>query len=578
MTRQSTTTVSATLPRSDAQITFTDGRCFNAPLGTPLIEYMRAAFPADHPDQPILAGVVGESRLVELRYPVTADLRVRPITLRDSDGGRIYRRSLVLVLTVAVSECFPQTKVAVKHSIPSGGYYCETVGRPNFSSEELAQLKARMLEIVEADEPITRTEMPLDEAKAWFVAHQDESMLRLLNNRAKPYLTVYQLRGVLDYFFGYMTPSTGVLRVFDLIPSEDGFVLRYPLADHPHELMPYTPSIKLERVFQQHKLWQQRMGLDDIGTLNQSLEEGRFREEVLIAEALHARYLDTIAEEIANRHRQGMRLVLIAGPSSSGKTTFSKRLAVHLMAYGIQPFTLAMDNFFVDRALTPRDENGNYDFESLYALNLPRLNADVKRLISGAEVHLPKFNFLNGRSEHGETTRLPNDAVIIAEGIHGLNPNLLPEIDVSRVYRIYVSALTSLNLDSHNRVPTTDVRLLRRIVRDAAHRGYSAQDTLSRWASVRRGEKRNIFPFQENADAIFNSSLPYELAVLKPVAEPLLRRIDPDSPLYIEAKRLLSFLEWVTPAEAKFVPDNSLIREFIGGSILEDYTPTHRIK
>lgn len=233
MTRQSTTTVSATLPRSDAQITFTDGRCFNAPLGTPLIEYMRAAFPADHPDQPILAGVVGESRLVELRYPVTADLRVRPITLRDSDGGRIYRRSLVLVLTVAVSECFPQTKVAVKHSIPSGGYYCETVGRPNFSSEELAQLKARMLEIVEADEPITRTEMPLDEAKAWFVAHQDESMLRLLNNRAKPYLTVYQLRGVLDYFFGYMTPSTGVLRVFDLIPSEDGFVLRYPLADHP---------------------------------------------------------------------------------------------------------------------------------------------------------------------------------------------------------------------------------------------------------------------------------------------------------------------------------------------------------
>ncbi|MCS6872703.1 MAG: nucleoside kinase [Anaerolineae bacterium] len=561
-------------PRTDALVTFPDGRTFSAPLGTPLLAYVQAAYPPDHPEQPILAGLIG-NRLVELTYPIKSDVRVQPITLRHSDGGRIYRRTLVLVLTTAAAELFG-CQIAVKHSIPSGGFYCEVVGRENFSRAELEQLRDYMAQIIAADEPITRYEMPLSEAIAWFEQHGDQAMLRLLKHREKDYLTVYRLRGTLDYFFGYMAPSTGCLRLFELIGAEEGFVLRYPRPETPDRLLPYQPSHKLEAVFHQHKVWQRLIGLEDIGELNDAVRNGRFREEVLIAEALHTRYLDEIARQIVLAHQRGTRLVLIAGPSSSGKTTTSKRLAVQLMAYGIKPYTLEMDNFFVERSRTPRDENGEYDFEALGAMDLERLNHDVKALIQGQRVQLPYFDFKTGKPRDGEIVRLSEDQIIIAEGIHGLNPELLPEVDSERVLRVYVSLLTALNLDLHNRVATTDVRLLRRIIRDAAKRGYSAEQTLDRWESVRRGEKRNIFPYQENADMIFNSGLAYELAVLKPFAEPLLRRVDPDSPRYVEAKRLLAFLEWVSAASAEYVPDNSLLREFIGGSILETYMPYKR--
>ncbi|RMF53668.1 MAG: nucleoside kinase [Chloroflexota bacterium] len=563
-----------TTPRTDALVTFPDGRTFSAPIGTPLQAYIQAAYPPDHPDQPILAGLIG-NRLVELTYPIKADVHVQPITLRHSDGSRIYRRTLVLVLTTAAAELFG-CKIAVKHSIPSGGFYCEVVGRENFSAAELEQLQVHMAQIIAADEPIIRREMPLAEAIAWFEQHDDQPMLRLLKNRTKDYLTVYKLRGTLDYFFGYMAPSTGYLKMFELIGAEEGFVLRYPRPETPDRLLPYRPSHKLEAVFHQHKVWQKLIGLEDIGELNYAVNNGRFREEVLIAEALHTRYLDEIARQIVLAHQRGTRLILIAGPSSSGKTTTSKRLAVQLMAYGIKPYTLEMDNFFVERSRTPRDENGEYDFEALGAMDLERLNHDVKALIQGQEVQLPHFDFKTGKPREGEIVRLSDDQIIIAEGIHGLNPDLLPEIDSERVLRVYVSLLTALNLDLHNRVATTDVRLLRRLIRDAAKRGYSAEQTLERWESVRRGEKRNIFPYQENADMIFNSGLAYELAVLKPYAEPLLRRVDPDSPRYVEAKRLLAFLEWVSAASAEYVPDNSLLREFIGGSILESYMPYKR--
>jgi uridine kinase len=370
-----------------------------------------------------------------------------------------------------------------------------------------------------------------------------------------------------------MLPSTGRITLFDLTLSEGGFVLSFPRPEAPQFVQPYVPFQQLEDVFAQDKSLRRAIRVQDIGELNEAIINGLLREEVLIAEALHSRYLSEIAAQIAARHSQGTRLVMIAGPSSAGKTTFSKRLAIQLMAYGLQPFTLAMDNYFVDREATPKDEHGAFDFEALDALNRPRFNKDLLSMINCEQVQMPHFNFKAGKSEPGQTVRLSTDHVIIAEGIHGLNGALLPAIPKDRIFRIYVSAITALNLDRHNRVPTTDVRLLRRIIRDAHHRGYSAQDTISRWASVRRGEKRNIFPHQANADATFNSSLAYELAMIRPLAEPLLRQVEPNTPHYMEAKRLLSFLRWVRPANHDLVPDDSLLREFIGGSILETYTP-----
>lgn len=567
------THVIRTEPRADARVTFPDGSVYSAPIGTLLLEYVNTAFPRSNP---LIVGAVIDNQLVELTYSVQRDIQVAPITLGDSDGARIYRRSLVFLMTAAVEVLFPGVKIAVQHSVPDGGFYCELVGRPNFTDTEIEQIRTQMRALVDANKPITRTIIPLEEARAWFKKRGDDDMLRLLESRDKPYLTVYSMDGLLDYLFGYMVPSTGYLSVFDLIRTESGFILRYPRPESPDRLLPRWSSKKLESVFIQARDWQELMGLQDIGDLNRVIREGRMRDEVLIAEALHSRHISEIAAEIARRHAQGIRLVLIAGPSSSGKTTFSKRLAVQLMAYGIQPFTLAMDNYFVDRDHTPRDENGEFDFEALDALNRVQLNRDMLALMAGESVQMPHFDFKAGRSFPGEVAQLTNSHIIIAEGIHGLNPALIPEIPIERVVRIYVSALTTLNLDRHNRVPTTDLRLLRRIVRDANTRGYSAMDTLSRWESVRRGEKDNIFPYQENADLMFNSGLAYELAVLRRFAEPLLRQVEPNTPHYIEAKRLLAFLRWVLPTSPEFIPDDSLLREFVGGSILETYTPGTR--
>jgi uridine kinase len=314
------------------------------------------------------------------------------------------------------------------------------------------------------------------------------------------------------------------------------------------------------------------MGILDVGTLNEANESGRVREVILVSEALHEQRIARIASDIAEQHPY-VRLVLIAGPSSSGKTTFSKRLSIQLLAHGIRPTTVGLDDFLVNREDTPRDENGDYDFESLYALDLSLFNEVLLRLLDGEEVTRPRFNFVKGAREKGETIRISQDHAIIVEGIHGMNPELVRDIPPQLIYRVYVSALTQLNIDQHNRVPTTDTRLLRRIVRDATYRGYSASDTIKRWESVRRGEKRWIFPFQEHADVMFNSALVYELAVLKSFAEPLLLQVKPRKPEYIEAKRLLSFLEWFVGAAPDLIPDNSILREFIGDSILRDYLP-----
>jgi len=367
-----------------------------------------------------------------------------------------------------------------------------------------------------------------------------------------------------------MVPSTGYLQWFELVDSNGGFTLRFPRRHSPTTLMPLEDFPQLLNSFRQYGDWLERLGIESVGALNDAIQAGRSREVILVSEALHEQHIAAIARQIAERREQ-IHLVLISGPSSSGKTTFSRRLAVQLLALGLSPFALEMDNYFVDREKTPKDQNGQYDYETIDALNLALLGQQLEQLIRGAQVPLPHYNFKTGLSEPGETVQLRPGQLIILEGIHGLNPRLIPASLASQSFKIYASALTQLNLDRHNRVSTTDTRLIRRIVRDARERGYSAQQTISRWESVRRGEKRHIFPFQENADVMFNSALAYELAVLKPLAEPLLRQVPHTAPEFIETKRLLAFLEWFLPLEPDLIPDNSILREFVGGSILKDF-------
>jgi uridine kinase len=482
-----------------------------------------------------------------------------------------------MLLAVAVDELWPGTKVEVSYAVPDGGFYCKIQKRDLLSSEELIQLYEHMREIVTADDPISKRMAPLEEASALFEARDDQDKVRLLEQRTRDDLTLYTLRDRQDYYFGYMVPSTGYLQHFRLIAAPGGFILQYPRKENPSKLGNITAATKLTAVFQEADRWLERMGVQDIGQLNRIVREDRVHELVLVAEALHEQRVARIASEITEKHQsQGVRIVLIAGPSSSGKTTFAKRLAIQLLAHGLHPFTLELDNYFVDRELTPRDDSGEYDFESLGAINLTLFNQHLLKLIDRQPVRLPTFDFITGKSGPGRKAWLDKDQIIIIEGIHGLNPDLVPDIPKEVIHRIYVSALTQLNVDSHNRVPTTDVRLLRRIVRDAQHRGYTAADTLQRWPSVRRGEKRNIFPYQENADVMFNSTLVYELAALKLLAEPLLLQVKYATREHIEANRLLSFLNWVQPLSSDqqdHIPDTSLLREFIGASSLRDYHP-----
>jgi uridine kinase len=375
----------------------------------------------------------------------------------------------------------------------------------------------------------------------------------------------------MDYHHGYMVPSTGYLRMFDIQGTDGGFTLSYPRRHNPDELMPVPEYPKLLAAFRQYGGWLARLGIESVGSLNDAIEHGRADEIVLVSEAFHEQNLSGIAGLVAGQLDKN-HIILVAGPSSSGKTTFSRRLTVQLLALGISPFPLELDNYFLDRDKTPLGEDGRPDFESIDALDLPLLADHLPRLIRGEEVQLPRYNFKSGRSEAGHVIQLKYGQPIILEGIHGMDPRLIPESLSGEAFRIYVSALTQLNLDRHNRVSTTDTRLIRRIVRDARERGYNASHTISHWESVRRGEKRHIFPFQENADVMFNSALAYEMAALKPFAEPLLRQVPFGTPEYIEAKRLLAFLEWFLPLDANLVPDNSLLREFLGGSILKKFT------
>lgn len=553
-------------PRPSVEIHLPDGRVLSGPRGAKVEEFLSAL---EFDAQPVAAVV--NSDLRELTFPIEIDSRVAPVTMSMPDGARIYRRSLTFLLEMAFADLFPDDDLFVDHSVASGGYYCQVTGRKPLSESEIETLKAHMRKLVEANQPFERKVIPLEEAIEYFRTRGYHDKVNLLKHRTKKYLTVYQLGERMGYHHGYMVPSAGYLKWFDLVNVEAGFTLRYPRRHKPNELLPMPEYPKLLGAFLQYGDWLAKLGIEHVGALNDAIESGRSDQIVLVSEAFHENHMTRIANQIGDQLDQS-RIILIAGPSSAGKTTTSRRLTVQLLALGISPFPLELDHYFLDRDKTPLGEDGKPDFESIDALDLPLLSDHLPRLLKGEEVQLPRYNFKTGKREDGEVIRLRDGQPIILEGIHGMDPRLIPASISGEAFRIYVSALTQLNLDRHNRVSTTDTRLIRRIVRDARARGYSAAQTIDRWESVRRGEKRHIFPFQENANVMFNSALAYELAALKPFAEPLLRQVPHGTPEYIEAKRLLAFLEWFLPLDISLVPQTSIVREFIGGSILENFT------
>jgi len=559
-------------PRPDVELTLDDGRVITGRRGAKLEEFINII---QEDDQPLIVGVILNGSLRELTFSLEQDGVASLITTSDADGARIYRRSLVFLLETAFKHCFPEGLLSIDHSVSSGGYHCQIHNLNGFGQPELDQLDSYMRKLVDDDVPFIRETVPLQEAIDYFTAAGESDKVSLLKYRQRPDLVLYRADGVRDYHHGYMVPSSGYLKLFELDLVEGGFVLRFPRRHEPNQIEPIGKFPTLLKTFKEYGDWLNKLGIPSVGALNDAIQSGHADEVILVSEALHEMQISQIADQIYENHDR-IGVILIAGPSSSGKTTFSKRLSIQLVARGINPFALEMDNFFVDRERTPLLTDGSKDYESLRAMDINRLNHDVKALLAGLEVQLPRYNFITGLSEQGKVAKLNQGDIVILEGIHGLNPNLLRDVDPANTFRIYISCLTQLNLDRHNRISTTDTRMIRRIVRDARDRGYSASQTIARWESVRRGEKNHIFPYQENADVMFNSALAYEISTLKPLVEPLLRQVSFGSKEHIEAKRLLKFLEWFLPTTTEFVPDNSLLREFIGGSILTDFSMWQR--
>ena len=553
--------------REDIELYLPDGRIISGRRGSTIGELFSLL---DGWENAPIVGAVMDGNLRELSYKVAQDCKITPINMTTSDGSKIYRRSLTFLLETAYHEMFPKAFLAIDHSVPNGGYYCKVVDREPLKDIEIADLEKHMQKLVSEDLTIYREKVPLEEAISYFKEKSYRDKIRLLKYRKKPYLVLYRLKNHRDYHHGYMVPSTGYLTLFKLIKSGEGFILQYPRRKTPKKLLPMPRYSKLLDIFKQYGSWLESLDIDSVAALNESISNHSIREVILVSEALHEQKISQIASVIHSKI-DDLRIVMIAGPTSSGKTTFSKRLAIQLLTYGISPFALEMDNYFVDREKTPRDENGNYNFEAFEAIDSLLMEDHLKQLLAGKEVTFPRYNFKTGKRETGDAIRIGRNQIILIEGIHGLNPRLISDIDRSNKFRIYVSCLAQLNLDHYNRISTTDTRLLRRIIRDARTRGYSAQKTIQMWESVRRGEREYIFPHQENADEIFNSALVYELAALKTYAESLLRQIPHGTEEFLEAKRLLAFLEWFLAADEDLIPDNSIIREFIGGSILTEF-------
>ncbi|QTA37612.1 nucleoside kinase [Thermosipho ferrireducens] len=519
---------------------------------------------------PIVAARINNS-IVELFRPLTRSGVVEFIDVNTTDGFRIYQRGLLFILHASIRELFPGYKLKVSHSI-GRGIYCELRDHDRklvLSEEDVKRIKSEMEKIIENDYEFKKHELFKYEAFKLFEKMKYEDKVSLLKYRKKKTIKVYEAAGHFDYFYGYMPPSTGLLKHFDLVKYSEGFVLVLPKFDNGNPICEFKPLPKLSAVFLEYEKWLEIMNIDSVGDLNSLIARGErtVTDLIIMAEALHEKRIAMIAEEIKQKPK--VRLILIAGPSSSGKTTFSKRLMVQLRASGLRPVTISLDDYFVDREKTPRDENGNYDFEALEALDVELFNKNLLELFEGKEVELPRFDFTTGkRKKNGRFLKIDKDQPIIVEGIHGLNPKLTEMVPEELKFKIYASALTQLNLDNTNRIHTTDTRLLRRLVRDSKFRNHDALATLKMWPNVRRGEDRNIFPFQENADVMFNSALVYEIAVLKMFAEPLLIAVPDSEPEISEATRLLKILDYFLPiTNLEDIPRTSLIREFIGRSV-----------
>ncbi len=516
-----------------------------------------------YPSKPILARVNGT--LQELFHTLEKDADVQYITTSDMSGHQCYRRTATLILTKAVSDVLGlEAGLKVQFSVHKG-YYCELINSRPVDVEIVKRIENRMREIIALDLPIVKEKIKTARAIELFEKKGLLAKANILRYHRHSTVNIYWLDDIYDYYYGYMAPSTGYINLFCLIPFKDGFVLEMPSLEEPSVLPEFKHSEAIYNALKLSTTWSERLNILDAGQLNDAICNGQFIDLMLVCEALQESYITSIAQKIYEKKK---RIVLIAGPSSSGKTTFSHRLSVQLRTRGLKTHPIAVDDYFVDREQTPIDSDGKYNFECLEAIDIDAFNRDLSDLIAGKIVELPTFNFITGKREYGKERLLQigKEDVLVIEGIHCLNDKLTAQIPDEDKYRIYISALQQLNLDEHNRISTTDGRLIRRIVRDAAHRGTSAAETISMWNSVRRGEEENIFPFQDNADVQFNSALLYEISVLKLYAEPLLFKIKRDQPEYEEAKRLLRFLDYFVGATGVEVPHNSIIREFIGGS------------
>lgn len=520
----------------------------------------------DQYDSPIVL-VLKNGKLTELFKKVTSDCRIEFLTTKTSPGIEAYRRSATLIMLKAFYDVVGNkniNKISVQYSL-SKGYYCTLNSKVKLNQELLDKVKIRMNEIVAENAQINKRTIGTTSAIDLFNRHRMYDKEKLFKYRRASKVNIYSLKGFEDYFYGYMVPNTGYIKYFDLFLYDEGFVLQLPTKENPNVVPEFKPQKNLFNVLKESEKWSETLKIDTVGALNEQISQGNIKDIILVAEALQEKKIAEIATMIAES--KDKKFIMIAGPSSSGKTSFSHRLSIQLKANGLNPHPIGVDDYFINRDITPRDENGNYNFEVLEALDVEQFNKDMLDLLDGKTIKMPTYNFITGKREYkGNTLTLGKDDILVIEGIHGLNDKLSYALPKNSKFKIYISALTQLNIDEHNRISTTDGRLIRRMVRDARTRGISAEETIARWQSVRNGEESYIFPFQEEADVMFNSALIYELSVLKQFAEPLLFGIPSTSPEYVEAKRLLKFLDYFLGVNTEDIPNNSLVREFVGGS------------
>ena len=536
-------------------------KTLNVPIGSTLSEVFRELnLKMDY--GPISVKV--NNKVEGLHYRVYHNKDVEYLDIKSPSGARAYTRTLFFVLCKAVHDLWPEADVVIDIPV-SNGYYCNiNIGRP-VTAFDAEAVRRRMQEIIDAAMPIRRHESTTEEVIQMFTGMGMTSKVKLLKSVGRLYTTYYEIDGYKDYYYGTLLTNTRQLYLFGLEKYYDGMLLRIPSRDDPSRLGDLVRQDKMFDIFQEHHRWQHILGMSTVGDFNEAVRQGRSTDLINVSEALQEKKISQIADMISTR--RGVRMVLISGPSSSGKTTFCKRLSIQLLTCGVKPVPVSLDDYFVNREETPKDEHGEYDYESLYTLDIPLLNSQLNALFAGEEVELPRYNFQTGRSERsGRRLRLADDEVLVVEGIHALNPELTAQIPEHQKFRVYASALTTILLDTHNYIPTTDNRLLRRIIRDYKYRGVSAQETIHRWPSVRAGENKWIFPYQENADVMFNTALLFELAVIKSQAEPLLELVPENAEEHAEAYRLLKFLKYIAPIPNRQLPPTSLLREFLGGS------------